>query len=81
MPPFPVDRYYCNIYGHDLENELEAWEATADFLAIKDTHRSKTVGLINAEASALYKLDNFPITDEGPLDLLICLQDMIMAMQ
>ena len=81
MPSFPIGRYYCNILGHDLENDLEAWEATADFMAIKETHRAKIVDLINAEASALYKLANFPTTDEGPLGLLIRLQDMFMGMQ
>ncbi len=81
MPPFPNERQHCNLYGHDLEYDTEAWENTTEFINMKDNHRAKIVKMIYLEASNQYKMEKFPTTDKGPLSLLIRLQDMFMAVQ
>ena len=81
MPPYPHDLPYSNIYGQDLEYDLEAWEHTTDFINMKDNHRTKMVEMIYTEALNHYKMENFPATDKGPLGPLIRLQDMFTAAQ
>ncbi len=79
MPPFPDELNYCNFYGHDLENDMEAWESTTNFINMKDNNGAKIVEMIYLEACNHYKMESFPTTDKGPLSLLIRLQDMFMA--
>lgn len=81
MPSFPQEIDYCNIYGHDLEFDLEAWENTTEFINMKDNHRTKMVEMIYLEACSHYQMSNFPTVDKGPLSVLIRLQDMFIAVQ
>jgi hypothetical protein len=81
MPSFPQPLDYCNIFGHDLEHDVEAWENTTGFLAMNDHHRMKAMEVIFLEANQLYDLLPFTTTDKGPMAQAIRLQDMFMATQ
>ena len=81
MPPFPKYLEYCNIFGMDLEQDVDSWELTSEFLRTPDQYRTKISELIYAEASKHYRLENFPISDNGPLSLIIQIQDIAIAFQ
>ena len=67
MPSFPNDLDYCNIYGHDLEHDVEAWQNTTGFIGMKDHHRMKAMELIFQEALLYFDLLPFTTTDKGPM--------------
>ena len=81
MPPFPEELDYCNIYGHDLEFDLEAWENTTEFINMKEKHRVKAAEMIFEEACKHYDMLPFNSNDKGPMSLIIRLQELFMATQ
>ena len=81
MPHFPKDLDYSNIYGQDLEHDVEAWQNTTAFLGMKDHHRMKAMELICQEIGLYYDLSSVSGTDKGPMAQLIRIQEMYKAAQ
>ena len=81
MPHFPKDLDYSNIYGQDLEHDVEAWQNTTAFLGMKDHHRMKAMELICQEIGLYYDLSSVSSADKGPMAQLIRIQEMYKAAQ
>jgi hypothetical protein len=81
MPPYPYELDYCSMTSEDLENYLQAWEATGKLIEVDPTKLTRIVKVIFDKAAEFIDMSRFPTTDQGVFGPLLRIQQALMAVQ